>query len=312
MADLTLMDVWKNMKDSPEKGAIWTYALENHVTRNIPTPTEPTGVMSWSIFHDHPYSTSAAGTRGIGDEFTATKTPVQPFKSNFKIYGGRVQQDRILKLLAPGETSIQKGGQLRAAANIFMKDVFEGAGGKYIYGIQGYIDTVPLFANQVVYAGTISTPGLLTQDILDEAVALHNVQPGRTFMYMNNAPLRRVHKISRGMGGTTAFEGQAIRYAPGEFGQNVAYYGDIQLVGTVDGKGTDILSNTAGDGVGTTVYIVTYGEENFTAFQLKDIYTVGMQGVSVTEAFDLEWPVGTAARSQKCITMIKYVKNAIV
>lgn len=313
MANLTLLEISKEMSgdDKKTKGAVWTYALETHVTQSLPIANEPSGVMKWDIKHDLAYTGSANGTRPIEGEYTPTYSPTQPFDSNFKIYGGRVQQDRVLKLIDSSRNASEKSGQIRAHAQLFTKDVFEGTGGQYLYGIKGYLDNYSLFSGQTTDAGSLSTGGLITQDLLDEVLSHHNIQAGNTVMYMNNAPYLRIQKISRGMGGTTAFEGQAIRYDKDQFGNPVQFYNNVQIVPLVDGKGNDMLSNTEGDGSSTTIYIVTYGEENFTGFQVAPMYIVDMKGVSVVEAFDVEWVVGTAAKSKKCISRLRYVKNAV-
>lgn len=311
MADLTLIDIAKTMAESPEAGAIWTYALANHVTQRIPIESQPTGIKSWGIRHDHPYTTSANATRAIGGEYTASKTPMQIFKSNYKIYGARVQYDRILAVQNPQEIKEQEYGQTVARANIFAKDVFEGTGGQYLVGIQKMLNSYKIFSGQTVYMGTSSTPAVLTMDALDDAISRHNNIPGQTYIYLNRKPMNRVHKMARGQGGSTAFETQNINYSPSEFGTFAGTYNGIPLVPMVDGKGDDMLSNTEGGGTATTVYIVTYGSENFTAFQMAPPKVIGMAGVSSIVAFDIEWPVGTAAQSKRCITQIKYVKNAV-
>jgi hypothetical protein len=311
MADLTLSDIAKTMPDDQSQGVIWTYALANHVTQKIPIENKPTGRKSWKVRNDLAYTTSATATRALGGEYTASKTPVQPFEANVKIYGGRVQYDRALEKLNPGEKEEQKYGQTVAQAHQFAKDVFEGTGGQYLWGITSQLDTIPFFSGQTIYAGTTSTPAVLTMDMLDDALSRHNVIPGQTYIYCNRQPSNRIKKLARGQGGSTAFDTQNINYSPAEFGTFAGMYDNIPVVKLVDGKGTDLLSNTDGGGTATTLYIVTYGPENFTAFQTGNPEVIDMEGVSTTVAFDLEWLVGTAAQSKRCITQIKYVKNGV-
>ena len=312
MADLTLIDIAKTMPPSKERSVIFTYADNTHVTRTIPIEMAPTGVKSWSIENDLPYTTSATGTRTIGGEYTATKTNVQPFNANIKAYGGRVQYDRLLMRINPGEKVKQQKSQVKAKSRIFTKDVFEGTGGQYLQGIKGMIDTYDIFKSQIRYAGdgtgNASTGGTLTQDDLDTILSRHNVNEN-TYIYCTRTVGLRIGKMSRGSGGGTAFDSQAIRYAPERFGVYPGAYNGIPVIPLVDGKGEDILSTTSSI---SNVYIVTYGsEENFTAFHVHAPEIVQMQGVSVVEAFDYEWPVGTAAQSKRCISMIKYVAETM-
>ena len=312
MADLTLTDIAKTMPESKEQGVIWTYALTNHVTQRIPIEETIAGEKKWKIRHDLAYTTGATATRVLGGNYTASKTPIQPFVANVKIYGGQVAFDRALNVLNPGEKKEQEHGQTVAQGHQFSKDVFEGSGGQELVGIQSMLDSYSVFEGQTVYAGTTSVPAVLTMDMLTEAISLHNVIPGQTYIYCNRKPGNMIEKLARGTNGSTAFEAQNLNYSPEEFGTFAGMYNRVPVIQLVDGKGTDMLSNTAGTaGTGTTVYIVTYGPENFTAFQKNNPRIIDMAGVSAVEAFDLEWLVGTAAQSKRCITQIKYVKNDV-
>ncbi len=311
--NVSLLDAAKNMPDSREKAAILTYATTSHVLTHMPIESQPNGTKKWKVQADLAYSTSASAYRNIGSQFTATKTPTQPFAANIKVAGGRVQLDRALKTLAPANIAVERTGQLAANARQITIDVFEGGGGSAIWGIDNWITNSTIFASQSMNMGTASAGGLITEDGLDELISLQNVIPGQTFMYMNDAPARRVKKLSRGQG-TPASGGYIynVNYRPEEFGFFAGMYDGIPIIPMKDGKGTDMLSNVEGDGSSTTVYMVTYGPDNYTGFQAAPMKFIDMTEISVLEAFDLEHYMNAVPQSIRCVSRMRYVKNAVV
>ena len=310
--NVSLLDVAKNMPESREAGVILTYATSSHPLMVMPVETQSSGVKKWKLANDLPYSDSASAYRNLEAEYTATKTPVQPMAANFKIAGGRVKLDRVLKGLSPADSNIQRVGQIQAQARQLTKDIFEGAGGSFLWGITNQIASIPVYSGQSMDCGTVSAGAVITEDKLDELISLVNVVPGQTYIYCNDAPTRRIKKLSRGQG--TVASGSYfynINYRPEELGTFIGMYDGIPIITLKDGKGTDLLSNAEGDGSSTTVYIVTYGPENFTGFQVKPMTAYELKEISVFEAFDIEWLIGTAMQSVKCAARMRYVKNAV-
>jgi hypothetical protein len=308
--NVSLLDAAKNMTDSKEKGIIWTYALSNHVMMHLPIE-ESNGRKVWKLVNDLARNTSAATYRNLGAEFSTTKTPVQPIAANVKITGGRVTIDRALKKLSPDEVAIQKRGQIVSSARQLAIDIFEGAGGSAIYGIDNWITNELVFSNQSMDMGSASSCGLITEDGMDEFTGLLNKIPGQTFIYCNDAPARRIKKLGRGSGTTTSNYVYNINYRPEEFGTFAGMYDDIPIITMKDGKGDDMLSNTTGDGSCTTVYGVTYGPDNYTGFQKGGMEVIDMQEVSVNEAFDIEWMMNAVPQSVRCIARMRYVTNGV-
>jgi hypothetical protein len=304
MADVSLLDVVKTMPASPERALLMVYTLSSHVLMTMPIANVAGGVDKFSMGLHLPYTGSSSAYRNFGAEYTATKTPTQKFTSSVKIAGGRVQADRALDKINPGEKSTQIKGQLAAQALQVTKDIFEGAGGTYLYGISQLIAEATLpYTAQIVDASN----AVITPDLLDEALSKHNIIQGQTYIYMNQAPFRKIKKDSRG----NVVASYNIPYRPEEYGHFAGVYDNLPLIITKDGKGVDYLSNATGSGASTSIYIVTYGADNFTGFQTGPAEILNMDAISVNKAFDLEWLIGTAAHSTQCITKIKSVKNAI-
>lgn len=300
--EVTLLDAVKNMAPSPEQAILALYATTTHVLMAMPIKTIVGGTEKWKMALDLPYTSGSY--RSIGEEFTPTKTPTQPFQSNVKIAGGRVQNDRVIDILNPGENVIQQQGQLAAMALGVTKDIFEGTGGESMYGIK------QLLANSVLpYSNTIAGgDAVLSPDLLDSALAKHNIIPGQTYIYAGNAPYRALMKNARGNVATS----YNITYRPEEYGMFMGYYQGIPIVKAMDNAGNDWFAIASGATDTTTVTIVTYGYENFHGFQAAPATVHGLDAISVKKAFDLEWLLGTAAKSKFCITNITAVKNDIV
>lgn len=306
--NVTLLEVAKNMPDTKEKGIIMTYATSYHPLATMPFETVPGGTKKWKVVNDLSYSDSSYAYRNLEAEHQTTKTPTQIFNANVKIAGGRVKLDRLLKTLSPGDVPIQREGQIASYARQVTIDIFEGAGGSALYGITNLIDNQPLFSNQAVSGGTASTGALLTEDMMDAFLAKINRIPGQTFLYMNDAPYRRLRKLARGNIATTGYN---VQYTPEQFGYFAGFYDEVPCIVLKDGKGTDLLSNTTGDGSSTTIYAVTYGQDNVMGFQAKPIEVIPMNEISVLEAFDIEHPMNFACQSVRCIAKLQYIKNAV-
>lgn len=308
MADLTLSDFVKTLPDGKQRTVINTYAMETHVTQMLPMADAPTGTFSYDINHDLPYQdSSASATRVMNGNFTSTKAGVQKFEINNKVYGGKIAYDRAAAKINKAEVVRQQRLQVMAKARQFTKDVFEGTGGEYLRGIKNIIDTVDVYKPQIVYVGGPSVGSALTEDKLDEALSLHNIIMGSTYIYCTRKVNLRAKKMSRGTGSTSAYSAYNLNYRPEEFGRFNGAYADVPIVPLIDGKGDDILSTTSDI---CNVYIVTYGDENFTGFQVSSPDTYNLEGTSAVREWDLEHLVGTAPQSQKCITMLKYVANS--
>jgi hypothetical protein len=305
---MTLSDFVKTLPEGKERTVINTYAQTTHVTMMLPMVPTPRGIFEYDVDHDLPYEDSSDdATRVLNGEFTATKSSLQPFAVNYKVYGGKIAFDRAAAAVNPGELIRQQRKQVQAKARQFTKDVFEGTGGRYLRGIKNYINTEDVYKPQIIYLGTPSTGSALTEDKLDEAISIHNVGIS-TYFYCTRKVGLRVKKMSRGTGSTNAYSAYNINYRPEEFGTFAGAYDGIPIVPLIDGKGNDILSTTSDI---CTAYLVTYGaDENFTGFQVKPVETHDLEGTSAVKEWDIEHLVGTAPQAPKSITMLQYVANS--
>ncbi len=307
MANLTLLDSSKNMQDPKEAYINYTYAMSTPLFGLIPWEAAPTGTKKWKVVDELAYTSDSEAYRKFEADYTATKVHTLPFSKNVVIAGGAVRFDRQLKNLAPQEIAIQNRAQIQAIGYNTTRGIFEGAGGDYIYGIKEYIDNESLFNTQSMNCGTASTGALLTTDLMDEFMTMWNLQAGKSFMFVSQKVALMLGKLARG----TVSGNQNINYVPSEYGIMPQHYNGVPYIVLKDGKGSDILSTTDGDGASSTIYGVTFGEENFTGFQQGMVEQFEMKDKTSVQGFDLDWLINVAPQSRKCMARMLYVKEGL-
>jgi hypothetical protein len=88
-------------------------------------------------------------------------------------------------------------------------------------------------------------------------------------------------------------------------------YDGIPIIVLKDGKGTDLLSTDLGDGSSSSIYVVTFGEEQVTGFQVSAPDIVPLTQADVYNYFNIEWGVGTAPQAIRSISRLRYVSEAL-
>lgn len=305
---MTMLEAAKTIKNPKERGIVMTYALAYHPLTAMPIETEPTGQFRWNVDEQLPYT--SGGTRAINGSWTATRANVAPFSSTAKIYGGEVKVDRYINEVNPGRVAHEKQMQIAARAYMWTKDMFEGAGGNDLRGIKDWIDNETLFANQNQDLGSSSAGYRLMTDDLDKLLSMLDVVPGRTFIYCSDNIGLRCRKLQRGNQATGDI-GYLNQHQPSQWGYFSGNYAGVPIVVLKDGKGTDLLSTTDGDGSSTVVYGVTYGPSAFTGFQTSGPKVIPLTNNDVYNYFDMEWYVGIVPQSIRCIARLRYVKNSV-
>jgi len=299
MAALTFYEMIKDMKDPVAQAASFVYAKESPVLTAMTFETRRQGVMKNTLIVKNPYTASSAAYRAFDAEFSTTKAPKQKFAANVVNAGGRFEFDRDADYMNPEETQIQMEGQLRANVRILSKDIFEGTGANNgLYGIDAMIDNWALWSGQTVAGGN----ALLSLTMLDTAMALHNVQPGRTFIFLASNPFLYLKILQRGVASTQ----YNTQWLPEQWGKDPKTYGDIPVIRFVDGTGTDYFTDSSG----INGYIVTFGPEDFAGFQVRPPYVSGNNTNSVIVSNSYNWQIGTMPKSIKCITRIDKIKDA--
>lgn len=304
---ITLLEASKTMPAGVPRGIIQTYAIAYHPLTVLPLISEPQGIHKWNLESELPYN--SGGTRNLNGSWSATRSSTNAFAETVRIYGGKIQIDRAIAKMNPGKIAQERIAQVKAKAYRFTIDMFEGAGGSLLRGIDTIIDNETVFSNQSSDVGTASAGAALTTDHLDKMLSMLNVVPGRTFLYCTPNVHLRAQKLARGnsVSGDTAF---AMRFTKDQFGYFSGNYNGVPIIALKDGKGTSLLSTTQGDGSSSYMYGVTYGEENFTGFQVGTPSIYPRTQADVYNYFDFEHIVGTAAKSIMCIARLRYITDS--
>ena len=303
MAAITLLESSKLLQNGAPRAALQIYANSYHPLQQLGfLPAEPGGVLSWAIED----TLGTAGGRAIGSDFTPDNGTNKPYKAVAAIYGGKVQVDRAIRVTNPAIVPDKKANKIRGFARQFTKDIFEGQGGTGLKGISHWI------GNE--YTGQLldHSAAVITMAVMDAAYDKLNVIPGRTFFYMTQTPFLALNVLSR----TNGTGQQNIVYAVDAFGRRVPFYNDVPIIVLKDGKGVDVISTvestTAHTGGSTTsVYGVTYGDDNFTGFQAAPMTFIDHANDTNFENFTMEHIAGVAPRSFRSVVRIHSVKNAL-
>lgn len=305
---VTLLESAKTMPIGVPRGVVMTYALAYQPMTVLPLLPEPSGVHNWNLEMELPYTTG--GVRNINGSWTASRSSVSAYTDTFKIYGGEVKIDRAIAETNPAKVPQERESQIKAQARQFTKDMFEGTGGSSLRGIKDWIDNDPSFSTQSSNVGTASTGALLTTDHLDKLLSMGNIEIGRSFIYCTDNIGLRVRKLSRGnsVSGDTAY---ANRFTPEQWGYFAGMYADVPVIVLKDGKGSNLLSATQGDGSSSSVYLVTYGENMFTGYQVSPMKVISLTQADVYNYFDVEWYVGAVPKSIRSIARLQYVIDSV-
>ena len=305
---MTLLEAAKTMPASQATGIVMTYASAYHPMVAMPMITEPQGIHSWNVENELSYTTG--GTRLVNGTWTATRSNISAFTETFKIYGGEIQVDRAIAKVNPGKVPQEKESQTKAKARIFTSDFIAGGGGQALRGIDDWLANETLFAGQTSAVGTASAGSVLLTDHLDKLLSLLNVVPGSTYIYCSDNIALRASKLGRGnvSGSDVPYNNQ---FRPEEWGFWNGMYRGVPIIPLKDGKGSDLISITEGDGSSTTIYGVTYGTEMLTGFQVSAPDVIPLTQADVYNYFDFEHLVGVAPKAIKCIARLTHVTDTV-
>lgn len=310
----TLVEAAKLMEPSRKAGVVRQYAQSSIILRDAPViNTEGKASYHWTLDAGLPYTTG--GSRNVGSDFDATQSKTAPFDAPIKIYGGKIKVDEYIIDHSPASIQNQEMGQIAAYARRLDIDVFEGAGGSSLYGVQSWITDNEFYSDQVIDATAGSTSDV-DMDMMDELVEKVD-RTDNTVIYMNEYPWRKLKAAARGNGSTD----QRINYGPTQFGMWMPMYDGIPLAVMRDGAGSNMFSvtETAADGGSdaTSIYVVAWGLESATLFaSVGQVSANGVPLPKLTKENDgsnfkyerLTWYVGFAPQKPRCIARLRYVK----
>jgi hypothetical protein len=311
LGNMSLLEYAKTLDLSqPRNAMIMMLATSHPIFAVMPVETIASGVKKWNLVSQYSNTTEAYAARNFGADYSATKTEAYSMTSEAKIYGGKIRTDRALIARDPIQGQLQLNGAIASRARALVHAIFEGSGGTYITGIQKLIDDniYKPFNAQYVDCGTATTSAIISDDVMLKALAMQNTIPGKTFIFGSKLAILALKKLSRGNAST----GQNIPWNPAQFGMTPDTYDGYPLIPLVDSVGDTIISTTRCTSAdGSYMYIVTFGQENFTGFQVEAPQVLNLSDKTSLQDVEIEWQIGTAAVSKRCITAIRYVKEAL-
>jgi hypothetical protein len=254
----------------------------------------------------------------VNADFTASQGAAKAYESKVKIYGGKIQVDRYISHNYPQSVVFDETMQIKALSRQLFIDVFEGSGGQYFRGIADWMSKDTAYSGQVVESGATTTPIVVTVDMIDELLSKVNIIPGRTFLYMNDYPARKILKDTKASTAPVL----AASYQPENLtnlaGVYTGYGPSVPIIVARDGKGNNLLSITETDknsaANSQSIYAVTWGEEMCSLFSTNGstIPAIARKSDGTNYEYEvLEWFVGLAPQQPRCIAQLKYIKNAL-
>jgi hypothetical protein len=315
---ISLLEAARGMSVSRDRAIIEIYARESQVLSTAPVlQTGP--VHLWKVEDALPYATAATGTRAINSDFTASQGRSKAYEGKVKVYGGKIQVDRYISHNYPQSVVFDEMMQVKALSRQLTWDVFEGSGGQYLRGVWDWCTYDSAYSGQVVQSGATTTPVVITTDMLDELLSKINIVPGKTFIYMNDYPCRKILKDTK----NSEYIGLSASYTPDNLNGFAGVYSGfgpaVPIICMKDGKGTDILSTTQADysssgSTSQSVYAVTWGDQMASLFSSNGNTIPVIQRKSDGTNYEyevLEWFVGFAPQMPRAIGVLKSIKNAL-
>lgn len=256
-------------------------------------------------------SLPSVGFRGVNAAYTASIGVINPATESLKIFGGTIDVDRALVAMNGESVRAQQiAMKLRASALNFTKKIFKGAefaNPTEFDGLQARITSA-----QTIHAGPTPNGTALSVDKLDEAIDLC-LNP--THIFMNKTMRRRLSKAAK----STSIAG-TINYTVDMFGQQIAHYNGLPIIEIEkDETETEILGfseacNGGGTDTGTSIYVVSLGDNAVTGIRNGDIIVedVGLVTGATVYTTLVEQYVGMAILNGRSAVRIDSIADAAV
>ncbi len=273
---MTLLEAAKVAPSLETATIIEEYAAQSDILRTIPFEDHDGS----GIHYNREDTLPGVGFRGVNEAYSESVGVLNPQSEAFKIAGGDLDVDKFI-IDTQGETvrSVHELQKVKALSLMWTRNFIKGdsrTNPRVFDGLQVRLTGSQLVSNADAGAG-------LSLLQLDKAIDLVD-QP--THIIMSRGSRRRLTGATRsGIGGD-------IRYAPDEFGRQVAYYNDLPiLIADYDNIGNYILDyvETSPDGSSSTactsIYVVSFMPMKLVGIQGK---ADGQYGVTTRDLGELE------------------------
>lgn len=308
MAALTLLEAEKL-----NPGTVFRQGIIETIVYNAPMlqafPFMPIAGNSYSYTQDG--SLPSVGFRGINAVYTSSVGVVNQATESLKIFGGTIDVDRALVAMnGDSVRTRQINMKLRSSALQFVKKVIKGSeitSNVEFDGLQSRITSA-----QTIHAGSTANGTALSVDKLDEAIDLC-FRP--THLIMNKTMRRRLSKAAK----STSISG-TINYTLDMFGQQITHYNGLPIIEIEkDETETEILGfteacNGGGTDTGTSIYVVSFGEDAVTGIRNGDIIVedVGLLSAATVYTTLVEQYVGMVILNGRAAVRLDSIADAAV
>lgn len=303
---LTILEAAKSA--SPEvAGFVEAYSQAHEIMRVLPMETIGGNAKEYDIEGDLP----SVEARGVNAGYNESTGRQDKRVETLMIAGGEIKVDKSI---------VEQGGQLRRAQEEVrkLKALSHWVGHRFIKGdsltspkeIDGLQNRVP--ASHLIPAGSASGGDALSLALLDEAIS-GTASPNAILLNRQMILLLSQAARSTSVGGY-------IQTTKDEFGRPLLTYNGLPLLAmnpieaVYDTLGFSEANPGGGSAVGTSIYVVSFGEEGVHGIhnRMPDVKDFGESPVGPHYLTRVEWRVGLASPGPHALTRIWGIKKAAV
>jgi len=282
----TLIEAAKGENDPFTRGVIETFIEDQRLLQILPFRGilgSADGITQEAVLPD-------AAVRGVNEAFVRSTGRIEEIIQSLKIYGGDIGIDPfILKTKGQDQATRQIAMKIKAISNLWVSDFFKGDSStepREVDGLQTRLDGFNVVSNSVAADGAA-----LSLIALDEAIArCHNPR----YLLMGRTMHLRITQAARL--GTSAM-GSVIRMVPAEFGRQVFFYNDLEVIRVTDNQNNDIVLGLTeaysggGTADGTSIYVCGVGDDGVEGIENggMQVRNLGEDNSTPREDTRIEW-----------------------
>lgn len=302
--EVTLLEQARTIDKPQAQDVINVFAMEYIVNAFMPYIGVTGFHLPWTVADTLP----SVAPRDFNAEFVADHGKSSQYNVPWKNYGGVLKVDKALKMGNPAGARQQEIMQLQAIAKKWAQDIFSGAGGVSMTGLNTFISD--FFPGQVINAGATASGDLLTLAMMDDAMdAVSDPQA----IFCTKKARQRLTVLARD------YSKHNIEYGIDGFGVPVMFYNKVPLYVMKDEMtGDDILSTAEIDGAATnsntsSLYVVRFGQDAVHGFtpNAGSVITVTEESRDNFDQTRLEKNAAIVMKTPRSAVRVRYIKEAV-
>jgi hypothetical protein len=304
MAAVTLLEQSKLIANPQANQIVNVFATSNDFIARLPFEQITGYKKPFTVIDRLP----TVNPRDFGVDFVSDFGNSTTYEVPWKVYGGKLEVDKALRIGNPSGAAMQELMQLQALAMKFTQDAFQGTGGTAMAGLGAFISLA--FPGQNANAASTTNGGdVITLALMD--ALLRKCDPDIiTMPQIVKAKLTDLARTS------TAHN---IQWLPNQFGDKIMTYSGVPIVTMINEyDSTDLLSVTEpdqSDGSADTcsVWAVRFGEDGVSGFS-PSTPTMMVEQANPGTNFDITnvmFNVGITAKSPRSVGRLSNIKPAL-